>query len=352
MSSRASTRRALLDELRRERRAIAVRVGGEERLIAADEAGLYRDALGVMPPGGLPEAFLADVPDALAELVAPLRTHARAVHDGGAARPLRRRPGAVLRELERAGELGARRAAALEAAEREWCDVQVLRRLRRASLAALRKEIEPPTQRRLAAFLPSWQGVDRHPRAGAGIDRLREVLVPLQGLALPVEIWERDVLPRRTGAYSQTWLDRLCASGEVVWVGAGALGRSGRVALYFREDAPAIGPPSVRAGARAASRRRLARARAAARAPRAGARASSPTCSPSSTRPPRQLREALWDLVWAGEVTNDAWAPLRAPHLALARDRAAAGRRSPAPARASAGRAARAPSRRSRAAGR
>ncbi len=69
--------------------------------------------------------------------------------------------------------------------------------------------------------------------------------MPLQGLALPVETWERDVLPRRTGAYSQTWLDALCASGELVWVGAGALGRSGRVALYFRDDAAAIGPPAA-----------------------------------------------------------------------------------------------------------
>ncbi len=95
--------------------------------------------------------------------------------------------------------------------EPEWCDTEVLRRLRRASLAALRKEIEPADQRALAAFLPSWQGVDRHPAAGAGIDRLREVLVPLQGLALPAEVWERDVLPRRVGAYSPAWLDQLCA---------------------------------------------------------------------------------------------------------------------------------------------
>ena len=128
--------------------------------------------------------------------------------------------------------------------EREWCDPEVLRRLRRASLAALRAEIEPADQRALARFLPSWQGVDRHPPTGAGIDRLREVLVPLQGLALPAEVWERDILPRRTGAYSAAWLDQLCAAGEVVWVGAGPLGRrSGKVALYFREDAAVLGPP-------------------------------------------------------------------------------------------------------------
>ena len=120
----------------------------------------------------------------------------------------------------------------------------MLRRLRRASLAVLRKEIEPADQRALARFLPAWQNVDRHPATGAGIDRLREALVPLQGLALPADVWERDVLPRRVGAYSPAWMDQLCASGEIVWIGAGALGRnSGRVALYFREDVALLGPP-------------------------------------------------------------------------------------------------------------
>src|SRR5207245_4018082 len=143
---------------------------------------------------------------------------------------------AVLRELELAGEI-VRGELRPGGSEREWCDVHVLRRLRRASLAALRREIEPTDRRSLAAFMPAWQGVDRHPAAGAGVDRLREVLVPLQGLALPVELWERDVLPRRTGAYSQSWLDGLCASGELVWVGGAALGRSGRVGVDCRGDA-------------------------------------------------------------------------------------------------------------------
>ena len=137
--------------------------------------------------------------------------------------------------------------------DRDWCDVDVLRRLRRASLAALRREIEPVDAGRLGAFLPAWQGVDRHPRAGAGIDRLREVLVALQGLALPAAAWERDVLPRRVGAWSPAWLDMLCASGELVWCGAGAHGRSGRVALYFREDAALSDPRRGRTRRRAAS---------------------------------------------------------------------------------------------------
>src|SRR5206468_10666692 len=100
-----------------------------------------------------------------------------------------------------------------------------------------------------ARFLPAWQGVDRHPPAGAGIDRLREALVPLQGLALPADVWERDVLPRRVGAYSPAWMDQLCAAGEVVWVGAGALGRnSGRVGLYLRDDAGPLGAPTAGRG--------------------------------------------------------------------------------------------------------
>ena len=313
---------ALLDELQRERRAIGVRVGGERRFIAADEAGLYRDALAVMPPGGLPDAFLEPVDDALRELVA---RYAR-THGPFTSAELRARygvdAGAVLRELERAGELV--RAELRPGGEgREWCDVEVLRRLRRASLAALRKEIEPADQRRLAAFLPAWQGVDRHSGAGAGVDRLREVLVALQGLALPAEIWERDVLPRRVGAYSQTWMDSLCASGELVWVGAGSVGRSGRVALYFREDAPLIGPPS-RTPARGA-RPPSAREHELLRARLAQAPCFFSDLLAELDAPAEALREALWDLVWAGEATNDAWAPLRAPHLALARGSGGAG---------------------------
>ena len=92
------------------------------------------------------------------------------------------------------------------------------------SLAVLRQEIEPVDARALVPFVQTWQGVDRHRPAGAGPDRLREVLVPLQGVPLPVELWENDVLPRRLGAYSPAWLDGLCASGELVWVGAGSSG--------------------------------------------------------------------------------------------------------------------------------
>ncbi len=221
----------------------------------------------------------------------------------------------MLAALERDGEL-VRGELRPGGTEREWCDPEVLRRLRRASLAVLRKEVEPVDQRALARFLPAWQGVDRHPATGAGVDRLREALVPLQGLALPAEVWERDVLPRRAGAYSPAWMDQLCASGELVWIGAGALGRnSGRVALYFREDLPLLGPPPQRgAGAPTESP-----AHDAVRARLAAGACFFTDLLVDVELAPEELQEALWDLAWAGEVTNDAFAPLRAPRLTLAR---------------------------------
>ncbi|MCW2952119.1 MAG: box helicase [Conexibacter sp.] len=311
-----ATAGAWLDELASERRALRVRVGGEERWIDAADAGLYRDALGVVPRGGLPEAFLADVPDALVRL---LRRYAQTHGPFTTEEPRSRYgldPSPALQALERGGELvrGELRPGGATGT-REWCDTDVLRRLRRASLAVLRKEIEPADQRAFASFLPSWQGVDRHPPGGAGIDRLREQLVPLQGLALTPETWEQDVLPRRVGAYSATWMDELCASGELVWVGAGALGRAnGRVALYFREDAALIGPPNIKADSLASAAHAAVRARL-----------EQGSCFFTDllvdvALTPEELQEALWDLAWAGEITNDAFAPLRAPRLTLARE--------------------------------
>jgi ATP-dependent Lhr-like helicase len=303
----------MLEDLRGERRTARVRINGEERWIDAADAGLYRDALGAAPPGGLPAAFLEDVPDAMTRLLrrygsthGPFTTaevHGRYGIDASAG----------LRELEREGSL-VRGELRPGGNAREWCDTEVLRRLRRASLAVLRKEIEPAEQRELARFLPAWQGVDRHPASGAGVDRLRETLVPLQGLALPAEVWERDVLPRRVGAYSSSWMDQLCASGEVAWLGAGALGRgSGRVALYFREDLPLLGPPPYRGELPAGEQHEAVRARLA-----VGACFFTDLLVDVALSP-EEIQAALWDLAWAGVATNDAFAPLRAPRLTLAR---------------------------------
>jgi ATP-dependent Lhr-like helicase len=276
-----------------ERRALAVRVAGEERLIAAEDAGRYRDALGVMPPGGLPEAYLEGGPDSLRQLVVrfaksrgPFRTAEADEHFGLDLNGL-------LHELERA-DLLVRGELRPGGVEREWCDPDVLRRLRRASLAALRREVEPAEQAALGRFLPAWHGIGR--RAS-----LREALVPLQGLALSVSLWETEVLPRRIPGYQPSWLDALCASGELVWVGAGL----DRVAVYFRDDAAVLGLPA-----------------GAPRPETQEARAIRDALGRSAMFWPDLLDEtgleaeaalpALWELVWAGEVTNDAWTPLRA----------------------------------------
>src|SRR5438067_2428482 len=281
--------RPLLDE----RRAIQVRVAGEERLIAAEDAGRYRDALGAMPPGGLPDVFLEGGPDSLRELGlrfargrGPFTTAEANGRFGLDVEP-------VLRELERA-ELLVRGELRPGGSAREWCEPDVLRRLRRASLAALRKEVEPAERAAYGRFLPHWHGVDRRAT-------LREALVPLQGLSLPVTLWESDVLPRRIPGYQPAQLDALCASGEVVWVGAGL----DRVAVFFRDDASVLGQPAAAAAPEGEAHDAL-------RAALSGRAEFWHDLVEAVGLEPEVALPARWDLVWAGEVTNDAWTPLRA----------------------------------------
>ncbi len=313
---------SMLAKLARERRAVEVRIAGEPRWIATEDAALYRDALGVPPPAGLPDSDLEPVSEPMATLV---RRYAR-THGPFPTAQVNRRYGLDLtpglKQLEQAGEL-VRGELLPGGSEREWCDSDVLRRVRRASVAALRQEAEAVDSAELARFLPAWQNVDVHRAAGAGPDRLREALVPLQGLALTPEVWERDVLPRRLGAYSPAWLDQLTTSGEVVWIGAGPLARTGRVALYFREDVHLAGPPPANAKLdrpegelHEAIRERL------------GAAPSFWLDLVTEIEAENeQLHAALWDLVWAGEVTNDAFAPLRARRLSAVGERRRATRR-------------------------
>jgi ATP-dependent helicase Lhr and Lhr-like helicase len=283
----------LAEPLLAERRAVHVRVAGEQRLIAAEDAGRYRDAVGAMPPGGLPEVFLEVDDEPLHSLVRRFARSRGPFTTAEANERFGRDVEPVLRELERRDEL-VRGELRPGGTEREWCDPEVLRRLRRASLAALRREVEPAEQAAFGRFLPSWHGIDR--RAS-----LREALVPLQGLALPVALWESDVLPRRVPGYRPEQLDALCASGEVVWVGAGL----DRVSLYFREDAAALGAPPAadRPEREVHERLRAALGRSA---------LFWHDLLADTGLEAEEALPALWDLVWAGEVTNDAWTPLRA----------------------------------------
>ena len=289
--------RGFAETLVRERRALRVRFGDRELFAAAEDAGLVRDAFGVVPPSGVPQAFLDPVTLALRAVVRRYaKTHGpfttaelvdRFVLDAPAVE-------AELAALQSEDEL-IRGELRPGGSEREWCDPDVLRRIRRATLAVLRREVEPAEQAALGRFLPSWHGIGRR-------QTLREALVPLQGVALPVSLWESSVLPRRVPGYRPADLDALCASGEVVWAGAGL----DRVALYFREDAPVIGQAPAES---APDREEHSAIRAALK--REGAVFWNELLEATGLGASEAL-PVLWDLVWAGEVTNDSWAPLRA----------------------------------------
>jgi ATP-dependent Lhr-like helicase len=226
-----------LTALVQQRRAIEAVIAGEVRYAAAEDAARLRDALGVALPPGLPAAFTDPVPEPLADLVARFaRTHGPFLahqvagrYDVGTDRVL-----PALERLEADGRL-VRGEFRPGGSEREWVDDDVLRQLRRRSLAALRREVEPVEGDALARFLPDWQGVGA---ARRGLDGLVEALGVLQGAAIPASVLEPDVLSARVPGYRAADLDALMTAGEVVWVGAGAVGTGdGRVRLLFRDQA-------------------------------------------------------------------------------------------------------------------
>jgi len=294
-----------LDALVKERRAVATRIAGQERWIAAEDAGRYRDALGASLPVGLPDVFLEPGPAPLESLVRRYaRTHVPFVTADAARRwglPAQA-VDEVLSHLAARGDVAAGEFRKL-AEGREYCHPDVLRTLRRRSLAALRREVESVPQEALARFLPAWHGIGV--RAG-GTDRLLEVVFQLQGLALPASVIERDVIASRVGNYNPRLLDELVSMGEVVWVGRGSLGTTdGRVALYLRGDAPRLVSPPADVPQSELHERIRAHLKS------RGASFFRDLYNACGGGDEEVMLDALWDLVWAGEVTNDTFAPLR-----------------------------------------
>ncbi|HST64740.1 MAG TPA: ATP-dependent helicase, partial [Mycobacteriales bacterium] len=297
---------AWLEELEAARRAIRVRIAGEERWIAIEDAGRVRDALGAPLPVGVPEIFTEPVRDPLGDLVSRYaRTHGP-FHAGDCAQRLGLGVAVVGVTLERLAAAGRVVSGEFRpgGSGTEWCDAEVLRTLRRRSLAKLRKEVEPVPTSALARFLPAWQGVGSRAR---GADGLLRVIEQLAGAAVPASALETTVLPSRVAGYSPALLDELTAAGEVTWTGAGALpGGDGWLALAPADAAdlllPDPAPLSLTPvhesildaldGDQALFFRTLS--------DRAGSTDDA------------ALIEALWELVWAGELTNDTLAPLRA----------------------------------------
>ncbi|MGV1010202.1 MAG: ATP-dependent helicase [Dermatophilaceae bacterium] len=322
-----------LVDLEAARRLIRVRIGGAERWAAVEDAGRLRDALGVGLPVGIPEAFLAPEPDPLGDLAARYaRTHgpfhaadlARWLGLGTAvARDTLRRLVAAARLVE--GELLPDTAAEAGDGERapeggrgasaphvlEFCDAGVLRLLRRRSLAALRAEVEPVSGHDLARFLPAWQGVGSRLR---GPDGLLRAVEQLCGAILPASALETLVLPARVLEYQPALLDELMATGDVLWQGHGALARDdGWVSLHLAEMAPLTLASGDWAQLHPQHEAVLGVLRS------AGAyffrTLSELVTSAGTPLPDAALADALWDLLWAGLVTNDTLSPLRA-HLA------------------------------------
>ncbi|MEO3829812.1 ATP-dependent helicase [Actinomadura sp. B10D3] len=303
-------------ELEATRRAIRVRVAGEERWAAIEDAGRLRDALGAPLPVGVPEAFLEPVDDPLGDLVSryarthgPFRAGEPAARFGlGVAVVVE-----TLRRLAGDGRVVEGEFLPVETVAgpltTEWCDTGVLRTLRRRSLARLRAEVEPSPPEALGRFLPVWHGISGGSRL-RGIDALVQAIEQLQGAAVPASALESLVLPSRVPGYTPAMLDELTSAGEVVWAGQGGLpGGDGWVALYLADTAPLLMPEPAEITLTPVHQAVLDALGD------GGAlffRTLSDRVNRQATANDADLVTAVWDLVWAGHLTNDTMAPLRA----------------------------------------
>lgn len=339
----------MVGELLAARRVIEVRIGGEGRLAAAEDAGRLRDALGVNPPTGLPDAFLEHPVDPLGDLVSRYaRTHGPFTAGEVAWRlGLGEAPvTTALTALTDAGRLVRGEFTPGHRAQ-EWCDAGVLRTIKRRSLAKLRKQVEAVPQQALARFLPVWQGIEQPRR---GLDGLLDVVEQLQGTPLPASTLEQDILAVRVLDYRPGMLDELCHAGELLWQGVESLGpNDGRIALYLTDRFSLLGselthPESV------GELSETDALRTASDDPSNSA-SDKPSTIEEKIDPldlklyqllnergalffdeitrgfggfPNDILESLWRLVWRGLLTNDTLAPLRS---VLGKSNATTGRR-------------------------
>ncbi len=292
-------------ELVSARRAVVVRMGGQEFVAAVEDVSRLRDALGVPVPPGVPEAFTEPVADPLGDLVArlartsgPFTTTDVAVRFGLGHAVAHD----ALTRLSAAGRVAAGEFTP-GGSGGEWCDAEVLRRLRRRSLAAARKEVEPVEPAALGRFLPAWQHVGGRLR---GIDGVVAVVDQLAGCPVPASALEPFVLRSRLLDYHPSMLDELTASGEVLWAGAGALpGVDGWVSLHVADTAPLTLPDLGDVELSAAHEAVLEVLTG------GGGYFFRQLSDAVESTDDQQLAAVLWDLTWAGHLTNDTIAPLR-----------------------------------------
>lgn len=298
--------REWLAALESRRRAMQVSFAGEQWWVAIEDASRMRDALGVPLPIGTPAAFIEPVDDPLGDLVGRYaRTHGPFTLVDAAAR-FGLGTSVVRDVLQRLAQ--ERRVVEGEfrpsGAGSEWCDSEVLRRLRRRSLAAARREVEPVDPAALGRFLPDWQHVGGGLR---GIDGVAAVIDQLAGVPIPASAWESLVLPSRVRDYSPAMLDELTTTGEVLWSGAGQIsGNDGWVRLHLADSAPVTLPPPLELDLS-----ELHHAILDALAP-GGAFFFRALSDRVGSTDDATLVDALWQLAWAGYLTGDSFAPLRA----------------------------------------
>ena len=309
-STDGATAAALLDQLVAARRAIPVTIAGASRVAAIEDAGRLRDALGAALPTGIPVAFLEPVADPLGDLVARhARTHGPFTTDAVAARfglgaAVARH---TLQRLETAGRLTSGYflpTAAGSGDDLEWCDTEVLRRLRMRSLAAIRGSVEPVSPEAYARFLPDWQHLGRPLE---GVDGVLTVIEQFAGVPIPASAWESLVLPSRVRDYSPAMLDELTSAGEVIWSGHGTLpGRDGWVSLHPADLAPFTLPePEAEIAVDSLEARILQSLQV------GGAYFAAQLKEMTAAENEQSVLEALWSLTWSGHVTNDTFAPIR-----------------------------------------
>ncbi|WP_460802049.1 ATP-dependent helicase [Microbacterium sp. GXF6406] len=307
----ASIATAHLDALMSARRAIPVTIGGAPRVAAIEDAGRLRDALGVALPTGIPVAFLEPLADPLGDLVSrfarthgPFTTDAVATRFGIGAAVARH----ALQRLEQAGRVTSgyflAEGSATSGTDPEWCDTEVLRRLRMRSLAAIRGSVEPVSPEAFARFLPDWQHMTRPLE---GVDGVLEVVEQLAGMPIPASAWESLVLPSRVHDYAPAMLDDLTANGEVVWTGHGTLpGRDGWISLHPVDIAPFTLPEPEGDIADDSLEGRLLAALS-----HGGASFAGQLRERAGAENEQSVLDALWTLTWAGRVTNDTFSPVR-----------------------------------------
>jgi ATP-dependent Lhr-like helicase len=309
-SASSASATGVLDQLQRANRVLRVTIAGTEQWAVVEDAARLRDALGVPLPIGVPAAFIEPVPDPVGDLVSRYaRTHGPFVVQDVATR-LGLGTAVVLDTLRRLA--ADRRVVDGEfrpgATGTEWCSVEVLRRLRSRSLAALRQEVEPVDAATLGRFLPVWHGITGTSVGSSlrGIDGLAQVIDQLAGVSLPASSWESLVLPARLPNYSQAWLDELTVTGEVIWSGNGVLpGGDGWVSLHLAESAPLTLPEPNGAETTELQRSILATLAG------GGAYFFRQLGAAVDAPDDKALVDALWELVWAGLITNDTLSPLR-----------------------------------------